>query len=165
MMAGIRQWWPALPALVIAWFGSVSFVEKYPRAPGGIRGRTVAAHGPDSLLESFRREIAAESLGHMGKAGDILASAGAPADPFRPIRAHRPAGEGRPGAVSVPPPPRRYQLNGTVGTNVATITNNSGQKLIVKVGDPVDSAIVVSIETNKVVLKDRAGRFELLLER
>jgi hypothetical protein len=67
--------------------------------------------------------------------------------------------------MTVPPPPRRFQLKGTVGTNVATITDGAGRKRIVKVGDAVDSAEVISIEPNKVILKDRAGKFELLPER
>jgi hypothetical protein len=64
-----------------------------------------------------------------------------------------------------PPPPRDYHLKGTVGRDVATIVADGGRKHIVKTGDRVDSAEVVSIEPNKVVLKDRAGRFELYLER
>lgn len=161
MIASLLRWWPALPALTILWFGGVSFVGKYPRMAHGPKGRAATHQGSDSLLVGFRRELAEDKA---SSAGDTLAAAARSENPFRPIRAPRPAGEPRPGGMSVPPPPRNYHLKGTVGTNVATITNNSGQKLILKVGDPVDSATVVSIETNKVVLKDRAGKFELLLE-
>jgi hypothetical protein len=52
-----------------------------------------------------------------------------------------------------------------VGRDVATIANHAGQKMIVKAGDRIDSAEVVSIEPNRVVLKDRAGKFELQTEK
>ncbi len=148
----LRALWPALPALAIAWFAGAAFVEKYPRRPEGARSHAFAARGPDSLLVRFRRELAEDS------AADSIRAA---ANFFRPIRAPRPPAESRAGTMTVPPPPRNYQLNGTVGRDVATITNNSGRKLILKVGDVVDSAEVISIEPNKVVLRDRAGRFEL----
>lgn len=156
----LRRWWPALPALIIAWFGGSSFVEKFPRPSEGNRGRAAAAKGPDSLLDGFRRKLAASAPAP----GDSSARP-APENPFRPIRAPRPP-ESRPaGGMTVPPPPRNFVLKGTVGSDVATIANNAGQKLIVKVGDAVDSAVVLSIGPNKVVLKDRAGKFELLPER
>lgn len=153
----IRRWWPALPALLIAWLGGESFLEKYPRRAEGPR-RSASAQGPDSLLLVARRAEDAERAG-------ADSARPHPENIFRPIRAHRPMAEGRPGGMTVPPPPRNYHLKGTVGTNVATITNHAGQRVIVKVGDPVDSAVVVSIEASKVVLKDRAGRFELQLEK
>lgn len=157
----LRRWWPALPALVIAWFGGSAFVEKYPRPAEGGRGRAAAAQGPDSLLDGFRRKLAATAT----VSGDTAARP-APENPFRPIRAPRPSSESRPGGRMIaPPPPRNYLLKGTVGTNVATIANNAGQRLIVKVGDTIDSAVVVSIESNKVILKDRAGKFELIQDR
>lgn len=153
----LRRWWPALPALLIAWFGGESFLEKYPRRSEGPR-RSASAQGPDSLLLVASRALEAERPA----AGSARPH---PDNFFRPIRAPRPLAEGRPGGMTVPPPPRNYHLKGTVGTHVATITNNAGQKVIVKIGDSIDSAVVVSIEASKVVLKDRAGRFELQLER
>lgn len=154
MMEVLRRLWPVLPALAIAWFAGASFVEKYPRRIEGPR-RGATASGPDTLMAQFRQELAEDSL------------AAAPARQsdnfFRPIRPPRPVADGRP-AMAMPPPPRRFLLNGTVGRSVATITDNSGRKRIVKVGDVMDSSEVLSIEPNKVILKDRSGRFELLME-
>jgi hypothetical protein len=48
---------------------------------------------------------------------------------------------------------------------VATIANAAGQRVIVKAGDQIDSAEVISIEPNRVIMKDRAGRFELQTEK
>lgn len=156
----LRRWWPALPALIIAWLGGSAFVEKYPRPAEGSQGRAAAAQGPDSLLDGFRRKLAATSPA----AGDSAALKAD--DPFRPIRALRPVAERRPGGrMTVPPPPRNFLLKGTVGSKVATIANQAGHKYIVKVGETIDSAVVISIEANKVVLKDRAGKFELFQER
>ncbi|MDB5105829.1 MAG: hypothetical protein JWP91_3518 [Fibrobacteres bacterium] len=151
----LLHWWPALPALLILYLGGSSFLEKYPRSQGRSANLFARSGGPDSLLAFVRKGAAAVA--------DTV-----PADPslnpFRPIHAPRPAGQS-PTAPQAEPPPRRYVLKGTVGSNVATITNNAGQKLIVKIGDRIDSAEVISIEANKVVLKDRAGRFELLNEK
>jgi hypothetical protein len=158
-MEFLRRWWPALPALLILWFGGASFVEKYPRRGEASKARASVSSGQDSLLAYFRRELAADSLAAAGSQASGVENI------FRPIRAPRPEGAPRPGGMTVPPPPRRFQLKGTVGTNVATITDGAGRKRIVKVGDAVDSAEVISIEPNKVILKDRAGKFELLPER
>ncbi len=155
MKAQLLRWWPALPALLILYLGGSSFLEKYPRGSQRRADHASLAGAPDSLLAFIRS-------GPKSAGADTAVD---PTDnPFRAIRQPRPAGPS-PTAPKVDPPPRRYVLKGTVGSNVATITNNSGQKIIVKVGDPIDSAEVVSIEANKVVLKDRGGRFELLNEK
>jgi hypothetical protein len=154
MKGNLRRWWPALPALLILYFAGASFVGKYPRAAGKKADRHAGASGPDTLLEYARNGFGPS------RAGDSAASS---ENPFRPIRApHR---DVQPQAPKAPPPPRRYTLKGTVGTDVATVTNNAGVKRIVKVGDLIDSAEVVSIETNRVTLKDRGGKFDLLLQR
>lgn len=147
------RWWPAAPACLILWLGASSFVEKYPRVPER-RADRFAGGGPDSLLVWARLSAAADTV----KPSESE-------NPFRPIHAPRPTGSVAATGMHLEPPPRRYVLKGTVGTNVATIANHAGQRMIVKAGDAIDSAEVVSIEANKVVLKDRAGRFELLLER
>jgi hypothetical protein len=152
----LRGLWPALPALLILWLGGASFLEKYPRPAQGQRSHVDAAGGPDTLMAMVRAEMAEADL-----AADSILSA-EDASPFRPIRPPRPVA--RSGGMQVPPPQRNYHLKGTVGNRVATIVNLAGARMIVKVGERVDSAEVVSIEPNKVILKDRAGRFELLLE-
>lgn len=160
MIAFLRAWWPALPALIILWFGGSTFVEKYPRRGDSSRVRSTVSQGQDSLLLLFRKELDADR-----RAGGDSATRASVDNVFRPIRAPRPEGASRPGAMVMPPPPRRFQLKGTVGRNVATITDGSGRKQILKVGDTIDSAEVISIEPNKVILKDRAGKFELLPDR
>jgi hypothetical protein len=149
----LSKWWPALPACLILYLGGASFVEKYPRAPDRPASRFTGARGPDSLLAIARHDAAPDS------------SRTAPGDdPFRPIHAPRPAAPAAP-VVKGDPPVRRYVLKGTVGADVATIVNNHGQRVIVKAGDVLDSAEVVSIEANKVTLKDRGGKFELIQEK
>ena len=155
MSGRFLQWWPALPAMLILYLGGAAFVEKYPRASGHHAERATRSAGPDSLLAFVHRNAEAKPDTLKPDPGD---------NPFRPIHPPRPVGQG-PSTPKADPPPRRYVLKGTVGSNVATITNNSGQKQIVKVGDRIDSAEVVSIEVNKVILKDRGGSFELLNEK
>ncbi len=164
----LLRWWPALPAAAILYLGGTSFVEKYPRASERRAERQGGSAEPDSLMAFIGSGTALVAESPAGDSAEgttaATAAAGAVGNPFRPIHQPRPAG--RPGShVKTEPPPRRFILKGTVGSNVATIANNSGQKQIVKVGDRIDSAEVVSIEANKVILKDRAGRFELLNEK
>jgi hypothetical protein len=155
MNAGLRSWWPALPAALILYWGASDFINRYPRAKERPAER-LAGGGPDSLL-SYARAFAADSVPRPEADAD---------NPFRPI--HPPKAQAAPGAASrvrTEPPPRKYVLRGTVGRDVATIANNAGEKMIVKAGDRIDSADVVSIEPNRVVLKDRAGKFELQTEK
>lgn len=160
MSEGFRRWWPALPAALILYLAGQSFLEKYPRPPKRNADRSPGATVPDSLSAFIRR------AGEMAAAGETPAAPDPKAgseNPFRPIQSHRPEAKGQ--AVRMEPPPRNFLLKGTVGNNVATIANNAGIKQIVKVGDRIDSAEVVSIETDKVVLKDRGGRFDLLFRK
>ena len=152
----LLQWWPVAPALVILYLGGAGFLEKYPRAAARRADRAIGSGTPDSLLAYVKSGV---------RGADTASAVPDPADnPFRPIHQPRPAGQAA-NAPRLAPPPRHYVLRGTVGNNVATITNGAGQKQIVKVGDSIDSAEVVSIEANKVVLKDRGGKFELLNQK
>jgi hypothetical protein len=161
-MDRLLRLWPALPAAAIMYLGGASFVEKYPRAAEHRAERRGGSAEPDSLMAFIRSGTEAASGGDSAAGAPAAARAGG--NPFRPIHQPRPAGQS--GAyVKAEPPPRAFILKGTVGSNVATIANNSGHKQIVKVGDRIDSAEVVSIGANKVILKDRAGRFELLNEK
>jgi hypothetical protein len=154
MSGGWRSWWPALPAALILYWGASDFAARYPQ-PRERRAERLSGSGPDSLL-AFARALAA----------DTAAPAAEPANPFRPIHPGKSqAGASAAALVRMEPPPRRYVLKGTVGRDVATIANNAGQKMIVKAGDRIDSAEVVSIEPNRVILKDRAGKFELQTEK
>ncbi len=61
----------------------------------------------------------------------------------------------------VQPPPRPWRATGRVGERAAVLTSNDGRILVVKSGSSVDSATVVSIGNDGVVLEDRGGRFIL----
>lgn len=154
MSEGLRRWWPALPAALILYWGGSDFIARYPHAQARAAER-LSGGGPDSLLAIARR-FAADSA---------RAPATAPENPFRPIHAPKAESRGPMAAIHVEPPPRKYVLKGTVGRDVATVANNAGLKMIVKAGDRIDSAEVISIEPNRVILKDRAGRFELQTEK
>lgn len=154
-----HQWWPAVPALLILYLGGVSFVEEFPRMASPRTARNAGSQGPDSLLASIR---AADPGASANAATDTSTLAVTRTNPFRPMHAPRMAGFPGRSAVRANPPPRNFILKGTVGNNVATIINNSGRSRIVKTGDSIDSAEVVDIEPDKVILRDRAGKFELL---
>jgi hypothetical protein len=158
MSRGLMHWWPILPALVILYFGGSAFMEGYPESTHRALDFNSRSRGPDSLIAFIEAGRHSDSLlsSLRGKTAD---------NPFRPVHGSANSGD-KPAPGPRPDPPfRKFILRGTVGTEVATITDRGGHKLIVKVGDGVDSATVISIEPNKVVLKDRAGKFELLQEK
>lgn len=154
-----HRWWPAAPAILILYLGGVSFVEKFPRMTPHRAARPAGSLAPDSLLASIR-SVATQASETAGS--DTSHQPAARVDPFRPMHKPRPAGVSGRKAVRSVPPPRNFVLKGTVGDNVATISDNSGRGRIVKAGDRIDSAEVVAIEPDKVILRDRAGKFELL---
>lgn len=59
------------------------------------------------------------------------------------------------------PPPRIWRSTGRVGERAAVLTAADGRILVVSGGSRVDSATVISIGNDGVVLEDRAGRFNL----
>ena len=86
----------------------------------------------------------------------------APADPF----GLPPQPEASPRRASAPssdlhPPPRPWRATGRVGERAAVLTSTDGRILVVKSGSTVDSATVVSIGKEGVILEDRGGRFIL----
>jgi hypothetical protein len=60
-----------------------------------------------------------------------------------------------------PLPPRPWMATGRVGQRAAVLTATDGRILVVSDGSRVDSAVVVSIGSDGVVLEDRGGRFVL----
>ncbi len=131
-------------------------LRHYPRSDSRPDIRSQNTPGLDSLLQDIS-EI------HYATASSLPDSVSPKTlrNPFRlPMMATTTASAGasRPAA---PPPPRSYILHGMVGGRVATISDNSGRKRIVAVGDRLDSAEVVAIDEQTVTLRDRAGRFEL----
>src|SRR4051812_18888174 len=158
-----HRWWPTLPALLILYVGGSAFLHKYPWESAPRASRALGSRAPDSLVAFIRAGLRPDSVASRTSDSNQTVSR---ENPFRAIHQPKPASELAAEIANKPgPPPRKYVLKGTVGNNVATIANNAGQKLIVKIGDAVDSAVVVSIETNKVTLKDRAGKFDLLMEK
>ena len=87
-----------------------------------------------------------------------------PADPFGlppgPVATPR---RGTSSRTDAHPPPRPWRATGRVGELAAVLTSNDGRILVVKSGSSVDSATVVSIGNDGVVLEDRAGRFVLAI--
>jgi len=85
-------------------------------------------------------------------------------DPFGSPPAHDPVPRSSVRTdLGVPPPPRPWKATGRVGERAAVLSHPDGRVLVVVSGTPVDSASVVSIGTDGVVLEDRAGRFVIKL--
>jgi hypothetical protein len=153
-MNHLKKWWPALLAIWMVYICANVLTKNYPHLSKPIGKNAQDVMGIDSVLTAIKNNQVDKSMDSLqiGR------------DPF---------GNGRhfanvvsvTHAPSAPPPPRHYILKGTIGDKVATITNNAGRKNIVKVGDKIDSAFVLSIAPNRVELKDRAGTFELLLQK
>jgi hypothetical protein len=163
MNRSLWHWWPLAPALLVLYLGMNSFMEKYPQQEQRSLKSNSPLFAPDSMLILIRQAKTMDSLNQ----NQALKSKDSVLDirsPFRPVR--NPSQVANRGAVGpkIDPPWRNYVLKGTVGNSVATIMDRNGKKIIVKVGEIVDSATVMAIESNRVILKDRAGKFELLQE-
>jgi hypothetical protein len=159
----ILHWWPIIPALLILFLGGKRFIHNYPRDLHTFQDSHSDIPASDSLLVFIRAEMKKDSSA-TASPPIALDSITANKNPFRSPHSSAMAGKRLASGPKAIPPGRKYILKGTVGDQVATIEDPSGQKHIVKVGDRVDSAIVYSIESNKVVLKDRAGKFDLIHE-
>ena len=160
MSRSFRQGWPWLLTMGILYFGGSSLLKKYPRASPKAVSPKSGVLVSDSALVFIQAEHRRDSLARISDStsldgGSFLKN------PFRPLHGSVPLSAQPSGGAVTDPPWRQYVLKGTVGNEVATIADRHGKKLIVKVGDRVDSATVLSIEPNKVMLKDRAGKFEL----
>ncbi len=180
MSRGIFHWWPLAPAMLVLYLGGASFIENFPRASHRSQDQGSRTSGPDSLLAFIRLGIKSDSAAAFdstthpeakpvpdssGKVKVVRVQNPNRENPFRPARGPNYAADHAATGPRVEPPLRKYVLKGTVGNEVATISDHTGRKLIVKVGEGVDSAVVLSIESNKVILKDRAGKFELIQEK
>jgi hypothetical protein len=163
MMQRIWHWWPVLPACIILYLGAVSFMEKLPKDSYSSLEKASSQGTTDSVLEFIQTEHNKSSM-QSPSSDSVTDSDPTGKNPFRSARGPSTAGERVHPGIKTDPPWRKYVLKGTVGNQVATIADRNGRKLILKVGDQVDSATVESIETNRVILKDRAGKFEILQE-
>lgn len=146
-------------AAALLYLGVKSFVTHFPK---NLASQTSEANPAiktetDTLFQFITTAMAFDSA-------QVTTDSVTEENPFRSARPIRitssPSSRPKPN-----PPLRKFILRGTVGSDVATITDQTGHKRIVKIGDAIDSAEVVSIEPNKVVLKDRAGKFELIQEK
>jgi precorrin-6B methylase 1 len=90
----------------------------------------------------------------------IKADSIAPHSPFgqpRPPRAIPiPKGEAKP--LWIRP---TIILKGTVGNQAATLINSQGNKSILRIGEYLDSILVVNIQPGRVTLRDSHGTFEI----
>ncbi len=156
MTERLKKSWTLLPAAAILYFGIQHFLEKLPPASARSAVRGPVSENSDTLLLRFAREF----RNHGDTAGQF-----APMDnPFHGVRL--PPAPGTSAAKPKPEPPqRKLVLKGTVGSEVATITGRTGISRIVRIGDDIDSATVISISANRVTLKDRAGKFELTADK
>lgn len=57
-----------------------------------------------------------------------------------------------------------YKLKGISGKSTALLTNLSGQTQMVQIGDRIDSATLIEISNESILLKDRAGVFSVTIQ-
>ena len=142
---------------LILYLGGKKFIANYPVDQNPTQPSKLSNLDSESLFTKINAIILSDSAKNQNR--KVFSE-----NPFRPVHPPKPAGSFTP-KPKADPPQRKFVLRGTVGTEVATISDHSGHKKIVKIGDPIDSAEVISIAPNKVVLKDRAGTFELIQEK
>ncbi len=154
-----KKWWPALGAFILSIYAVNALYIQLPHGAEMQKQKTKGEISADELVD-----LALASLKEKSSTRIDSDSGAGNNNPFQEIHiAEKPANYVH--TPAAPPPPRHYVLKGTVGNNVASITNNSGQKKILREGNVIDSAQVISISPNRVILKDRAGTFELSLEK
>lgn len=116
---------------------------------------------PDSGLQSD--SSAGPDSGLRESGGPAAGAASRAPNPFRLAERPKPRSAAVVRAPAPPPPPRLYRLQGTVGSDVAILTDNQGRRHLLRRGETLDSAEVVEIGPNRVRLRDRAGTFEVTL--
>ncbi len=145
-----KLWLPCMATLALAGYVLYSFSMK------------AQAMRPKSYLQEKRQAL--HSRNPQGQARDSQFVAALAADTLVP-----PSPFGRPN----PPRPKprlsanakptwmrpNYVLKGTVGDQAATLVNSRGEKFILRVGESVDSARLLSIQPGRVTLRDAHGTF------
>lgn len=117
---------------------------------------------PPSLQLDTSALIAAEVA--IPDTASVSGDAAAPyRNPFTPYRPAAPPGPSLPRAAApaLPPPARPWRVTGLVGTRAAVLAGGDGTSRVVSPGERVDSARVVSIDRDGVVLEDRGGKFRI----
>ncbi len=174
-----KRYYRFIPMLVAAWLfwmGITDLLTLWPEDTKRIQGQRSSQRSPlldllgsESQRLEFKQGIAADSGLQVhgmipGSGASVAKAARGAGGPFRLVGGAEQAKNTRSAGWRPPPPPpsRRFVLKGTVGTEVATVGLASGRSVIVRVGDRVDSAEVLQINPGRIVLRDRAGRFELV---
>ena len=163
MNTNIRPWLYWIPGLILLILGMKSFVEKLP--PFHLENSTQqkVTDQKDHLLDKIKSQIHSHQIDSLNREKGLSQNKEPINDPFRSYHP-KPLISATSAIPKGQPPFRNFLLSGTIGNSVATISNQKGKKIIVKVGDAVDSATVIFIEPNKVSLQDRAGNFEISRE-
>jgi hypothetical protein len=148
--------WPAGTALVVLALGLQSWIRKYPRTDFASAAGDPAATAGDTALPAALRHSAAAA--DTQSAWDTAHAA----DPFYRGQPRRPSGgtriSRRPPAA---PPSRNWKLKGMAGNSVATLIDSVGIKHLIRVGDSLGGARLLEVHSNRVLMQDAAGRFEL----
>jgi len=63
-----------------------------------------------------------------------------------------------------PQPSRNFKLTGISGETSAILIDNEGRTVIVSIGEEIDGATVLEIKTDKIVMRDNAGKFEIPMQ-
>ena len=150
----LNRWYIPISVMLAYWIAA-SFIVKYPAGMGGIAGKARSFQAEESILKTI--EAIKKKRNKLGL--DSSLSLGG--DPFRSVKS-TPYRRVKGGRKTIAPV-RKYKLMGITNDKTAILVNNAGYNVIVEVGDAIDSAIVVSITSNKVILRDQGGTFEINL--
>lgn len=151
----MKKHFPGLIAFLLVWFLSAS---------EDLSGIWRRAWNAGSVDAAARPSPGASTAGDRIDTTTLPDDTAPVPDPFRSAPAPPPRD---PAPVrtdlGVPPPPRLWHATGRVGERAAVLGHPDGRVLVVVCGTRVDSAAVVSIGADGVVLEDRVGRFVLHL--
>jgi hypothetical protein len=118
--------------------------------------RPAKSQAPVSIAKSANKGFHSDSLLRAA----ILADSVLPSSPFgQPIQRRVVSKSNASSNPTIQRP--SLILKGTVGNQAATLINARGEKSILRVGESVDSVLVLRIQPGKVTLRDSHGIFEI----
>jgi len=151
-----KQWYVLASVILIYWI-SGSFISKYPSPVDEVPQTVKTIKEDESTLNTIQGIKDKRSL------LDADSTFSDQEDPFRSSKAKKRI-KARKRKKAYSTPARNYKLRGINNSKTAILINSAGRSVFVQVGDQIDSAEVVGITSDKVILKDRGGKFEIRIQ-
>jgi hypothetical protein len=152
----LKKWYIPAAALLTLWFAFL-IMEKYPSRSGIGKSDAFQVQKSDSLLAVFHQ--IQQRRRNAGLSKSVSAGKDLFETPQTRTRISRKTGPVKPAL-----PPRNFRLMGISNSRSAIVENTQGVSRVVEPGDIIDSAVVREIKSDRIILKDRSGIFEIFIK-